>query len=437
MSKVEVKNLKDTIKDLGNKSIRELGFTTMYIDLNSCFATIEQQARPRLRGKPVGIINRMAKNTSLIAASIEAKKMGVKVGMRAEEAKQIAKNIIFAETEPSKYIFVHNKLKNILKSYSSCIEMKSIDEGLIDLSKADQKTRSKTPKDLANEIKTRLKNEVGCYMKCSIGFSYNRFLAKLAGELHKPDGINAITQENIVGIFSNLKLTDLPGINQKLKQRLKTYGITNPVELLNAKEATLRVLVMNSIEGTKWYFRLRGVEVDERVNDTKSIGRQFVLAPNTNVEDAKMRLTHLAEDIGFRLRSQNLYARGIYVWITFNLYGNPKTIHKNILQKHTICSDAEIIKLTKELFNQIIQEAPDQNPRIIGVTAYKLEKEEEKQLDLFNKNNEKAKKISKTIDEINQKFGARTIHSAYTLKTNDMHAKIPFGSTRYLDKNIG
>jgi DNA polymerase-4 len=274
-------------------------------------------------------------------------------------------------------------------------------------------------------------------MKCSIGFSYNRFLAKLAGELHKPDGINAITQENIVDIFSSLKLTDLPGINQKLKQRLKTYGITNPVELLNAKEATLRVLIMNSIEGTKWYFRLRGVEVDERVNDTKSIGRQFVLAPNTNVEDAKMRLTHLAEDIGFRLRSQNLYARGIYVWTTFNLYGNPKTIHKNILQKHTICSDTEIIKLTKELFNQIIQEAPDQNPRIIGVTAYKLEKEEEKQLDLFNKNNEKAKKISKTIDEINQKFGARTIHSAYTLKTNDMHAKIPFGSTRYLDKNIG
>ena len=439
MSKVEVKNLGDTLQPLKNKTIRELGFTTLYIDLNSCFASIEQQARPRLREKPVAIVNRLAKNSAIIAASIEAKKLGIKVGMRTEEAKALVKNIIFAETEPSKYIYVHKKLQSILSHYSPNVEMKSIDEGLIDLSTADKNTRDKTPRELAEEIKSRLKSEVGCYIKCSIGFSYNRFLAKLAGELHKPNGMDAITKENIREVFSLLKLTDLPGINTRTCLRLKTYGITTPLELLDAKEATLRVLIMNSIEGTKWYFRLRGVEVDEREQQTKTIGRQFVLAPNTSIESAKVRLAHLAEDVGFRLRAQNLHARGIQVFVTFGLTEAPETVQKKFLKKTTFNANSEIVEYAKELFNQIINENKARyiNPRLIGVTLYNLEQEETKQLDFEHKKSEKAQKISETIDQINQRFGARTIHSAYTLKTNDMHTKIPFGSTRYLDKNIG
>ena len=439
MSRVEVHGLGDTLSTLGDKTIRELNFAVLYVDLNSCFATTEQQARPKLRNKPVGIVNRVSNNATLIAASIEAKALGVKVGMKTDEAKALAPGIIFAETEPSKYVYVHNKLKDILKSYSPNVEMKSIDEGLIDLSRASIETRNKTPRELALEIKQRLRNEIGCYMKCNIGFSYNRFLAKLAGELHKPDGMDCITKENIRGVFSHLKLTDLPGINTKVKKRLKVYNINTPLELLDAKEATLRVLVMNSIEGTKWYFRLRGVEVDERENSTKTIGRQYVIAPNTSIPEIKKRLAHLAEDVGFRLRSQNLYARGIYVWTTFNLSEDSFTVHKNYLKNVAFNTNSEIIEYSKNLFDQILDENAEKstNPRIIGISLYKLEAEKAKQLDFYHEKTEKAEKIAKTIDEINQRFGARTVHSAYTLETNDMHTKIPFGSTRYLDKNIG
>ena len=439
MSKVEVRGLEDTLSELGDKTIRELNFAVLYVDLNSCFATTEQQARPKLRNKPVGIVNRISNNATLIAASIEAKALGVKVGMKTDEAKALAPNIVFAETEPSKYVFVHEKLKEILQSYSPNIEMKSIDEGLIDLSRASRETRDKTPRALVLEIKQRLKDEIGCYMKCNIGFSYNRFLAKLAGELHKPDGADCITKENIREVFSCLKLTDLPGINTKIKKRLKVYNINTPLDLLDAKEATLRVLVMNSIEGTKWYFRLRGIEVDERENQTKTIGRQYVVAPNTKIADIKKRLAHLAEDVGFRLRSQKLYARGIYVWTTFNLNENSFTAHKNFLKKTAFNTDSEIIEYSKNLFEQILKENEEKstNPRIIGVSLYKLEQEKSKQLDFYHEKTEKAEKISETIDKINQRFGARTVHSAYTLETNDMHTKIPFGSTRYLDKNIG
>ena len=438
MSKVKVEGLGDTFAPLGNQTISELGFTILYVDLNSCFATTEQQARPKLRGKPVGIVNRIAEHSTLIAASIEAKALGIKVGMRVEEAKSLAPNIIFAETEPSKYVYVHNKLKDILKSYSPNVVMKSIDEGLVDLSEAGKDVRSKTPRELALEIKKRLKDEVGNYMKCNVGFSYNRFLAKLAGELHKPDGMDCITHNNIREVFSHLKLTDLPGINKKVEKRLKTYSINTPLELLDAEEEPLRVQVMGSIEGTKWYFRLRGTEVDERDESTKTIGRQFVLPPNPKIDDVKMRLAHLAEDVGYRLRSQKLYARGIYVWATFNMSERSFYMHKNILKDETFSTDSDIIEYSKNLFNEILKEAKSDNPRIIGVTLYKLEDTETKQLSFSHQKQEKDRKVADVVDEINQRFGSRTVHSAYTLKTNeDMHTKIPFGSTRYLDKNIG
>ena len=439
MSKVKTEGIKDTFLGLGNKTIKELGFVVMYVDLNSCFATTEQQARPKLRNKPVAILNRLTENSAIIAASIEAKALGIKVGMRADEAKTICKDIVFAETEPSKYIYVHEKLKSILKSYSPKILMKSIDEGLVDLSEASEEVRNMTPKALALEIKERLKTEVGCYMKCNVGFSYNRFLAKLAGELHKPDGMDCITNNNIYEVFSHLKLTDLPGINKKTEKRLKTYGIDSPVKLLDADEEILRVQVFNSIEGTKWYYRLRGIETDERDEKTKSIGRQFVLAPNTSPEDVRIRLAHLAEDVGFRLRGQDLYARGIYVWVTFNLTEHSFTAHKNYLKDETFNTDSDIISFSKELYDQIIAEnkGKSNNPRVIGVSLYKLEDDETMQLSFEHEKSEKAKKVAKAVDEINHRFGSRTVHSAYTLKSNDMHTKIPFGSTRYLDKNIG
>ena len=439
MSKVKVEGLGDTLADIENKSIRDLKFTTLYVDLNSCFATTEQQARPRLRNKPVAIVNRVAEHATIIAASIEAKALGIKVGMRIEEAKSLVPEIIFAETEPSKYIYVHEKLKDILKSYSPKVVMKSIDEGLVDLSEASEETRSKTPKELGAEIKERLRTEIGSYMKCNVGFSSNRFLAKLAGELHKPEGLDCITEDNIHEVFAHLKLTDLPGINKKTEKRLRTYGILTPLQLLDAKEETLRVQVLGSIEGTKWYFRLRGVEVDEREDKTKSIGRQFVLPPNSKPEDIKMRIAHLAEDVGFRLRSQDLYARGIYVWVGFNMNEHHFVAHKNFLKNETFNTDTEIMEYTKNLYDEIIEEnrGKSENPRIIGVSLYKLEDEETKQLSFEHERIEKNEKIAKVIDEINQRFGSRTVHSAYTLKTNDMHTKIPFGSTRYLDKNIG
>ena len=401
----------------------------LYIDLNSCFATIEQQSRPMLRGHPVAITNRITPNACIIAASYEAKAKGVKVGMRRREAEAICKDIIFAETEPSKYIFVHGKLKHIMQDYSADITMKSIDEGLINLAAAPPHIKIRDRREIGYEIKRRLLTEIGDYMRCNVGIASNRFLAKLAGELHKPDGLDEITPENQRAIFATLKLTDLPGINVRMERRLNAVNIFTPLQFLDADEETLVKLVYKSIDGSKWYKRLRGIEVDDYLSDIKSVGRQYVMESNKlSREETRARILHLSEDVGYRLRSKNLYARGIYVWVYGydNIYS-----HKSAILKRAIVTDQDICRNASQLFAQLPSPA-----RIIGVTLYKLQRYPDAQLTFYQNQLDRAENVCAAIDKINYRFGARKIHSAASHGTEHVKTKIPFGSTRYLDHSI-
>ncbi len=401
----------------------ELKNDTLYIDLNSCFATIEQQCRPMLRNRPVAITNRLVPNSCIIAASYEAKAMGVKVGMRTREAETLCPGLIYAETEPSKYIFVHEKLRHIMADYSPVVVMKSIDEGVIDLSQAPAHIYARDRYELGREIKRRLKDEIGCYMRCNVGIASNRFLAKLAGELHKPDGLDEITPDNQREIFSRLKLTDLPGINVRMEARLNAVGIFTPLQFLDADEATLVKLVCKSIDGHKWYLRLRGIEVDDLTSDIKTIGRQYVMDGRLTRLETEARILHLAEDVGYRLRSKNLYARGIYLWV-FG-YDNIQ-YHLQIILREAINADQDLTRIARQLFREL--PAP---VRIAGITLYKLQIQPDLQLCLNQAEKDARSAVCAATDRINLRFGARKIHSADTLGTEQVRCKIPFGSTRY------
>ena len=406
----------------------ELKNDTLYIDLNSCFATIEQQCRPMLRNRPVAITNRLVPNSCIIAASYEAKAMGVKVGMRTREAEALCPNLIYAETEPSKYIFVHEKLRRIMADYSPIVVMKSIDEGVIDLSQAPAHIYARDRYELGREIKQRLKDEIGCYMRCNVGIASNRFLAKLAGELHKPDGLDEITPDNQRDIFATLKLTDLPGINVRMEARLNAVGIFTPLQFLDADEMTLVKLVCKSIDGHKWYLRLRGIEVDDLPSDIKTIGRQYVMDGRLTRDETEARILHLAEDVGYRLRSKNLYARGIYLWV-FG-YDNIQ-YHRQIILREAINTDQDLTRIARQLFREL--PAP---VRIAGITLYKLQVQPDPQLCLNQAEKDSKNAVCAATDKINLRFGARKIHSADTLGTEQVRCKIPFGSTRYLDHSL-
>lgn len=398
----------------------------MHIDLNSCFATVEQQARPLLRGRPIAIVNRRTENTAIITASYEAKKYGVKVGMRFKEAKLLVPDLIPIETDPAKYRYVYHRMMDMMKQYSPHVVMKSIDEGVIDFKHATGQMQSRDLEDIGREIKQRMQDEIGCAMRCNVGIGTNRFLAKTAAGLHKPDGLDVITHENLRATLATMKLTDLTGIAYRNEQRLNAVGIETPVQFLDASPETLHKMVFKSICGDEWHQRLRGYEVDDRIFDLKTVGRQYVLeSPHLSDSKILQRLHHLSESVGAKLRSQDKVARGVFVYV--------KTYERKYWHARRMCempffSNQAIYALASQLFAG----APA-NIREIGVSCYELSDDLDPQLSLFGDKIAIDKQLVNAIDELNDRYGDRTIHAADTLGTGMyVKQKIPFGSTRYL-----
>lgn len=398
----------------------------MHIDLNSCFATVEQQARPMLRGRPVAIVNRRTENTSIITASYEAKAYGVKVGMKLRDAMILVPDIVALESDPPKYRFVYHQLLRIMRDYSAHVTMKSIDEGVIDFHDTTPAIRNRPLEDIGYEIKQRLKDEIGVAMRCNVGISTNRFLAKQAAGLHKPDGLDIITAENLRETLGELKLMDLTGIAGRNAKRLNTVGIITPLQFLDSDVVTLKHIVFKSVVGEWWYKRLRGFEVDDRDFDVKRVGRQYVLEGfDLSYEQIVQRLHHLCESVGSRLRGQNKLARGVYVYAKTH---DHEYWHGSHLAMVPFSSDQTIFTLARALF----EKAPG-NIREIGVHCYELEPNVSQQISLFYDQLAREESVTRAVDDINKRFGDRTIHSADTLGTGFyVKQKIPFGSTRYL-----
>jgi DNA polymerase-4 len=398
----------------------------MHIDLNSCFATVEQQARPMLRHRPVVIVNRRTEHTMIVTASYEAKALGVTMGMKVKEARQIAPDLIALESDPPKYRYVYHRMMDIMKRYSAHITMKSIDEGVIDFNQTTEGIKSRDLVDIGHEIKNALLNEVGNYMRCNIGISTNRFLAKTAASLHKPDGLDIITHENLRDTLATLKLTDLTGIAGRNEARLNKVGIYTPLEFLDADPVTLRKMVFKSVVGEHWHQRLRGWEVDDVSHDVKTVGRQYVLdAFDLSRADILKRLHHLCESVGHRMRSQNKAARGIMVGAKSRTLGYWHARHMCPLP---FFSNQAIYAQAAMLFAN----APDDITKIT-ITCYELEDGKRDQLNLFGDQLVREQYVTDAIDTINKRFGDRTIHAADTLGTGFyVKQKVPFGSTRYL-----
>lgn len=397
----------------------------MHIDLNSCFATVEQQARPMLRGRPVAVVNRRTEHTMIVTASYEAKAMGVKLGMRLKDAKLLCPDLIGLESDPLKYRYVYHQLMRIMNDYSAHVRMKSIDEGVIDFSETTAAIARRDLVEIGQEIKQRLRGEVGCAMRCNVGIGTNRFLAKTAASLHKPDGLDVITHENLRDVFGSLELTDLTGIAGRFEKRLNAVGIFTPLQFLDAEEITLRKMVFQSVVGSEWHQRLRGWEVDKRDFPMRTAGRQYVLEEyNLPPEKVLQRLHNLCESVGEKVRSQGLVARGISVHARSYDRGYWHARHMAALP---FFSNQAIYEQAKALFG-----AAPYPLKEIGVSCYELTEPDEAQLHLFGDELAKEKAVTRAVDDINGRYGKRVIHSADTLTTQMVKQKIPFGSTRYL-----
>jgi DNA polymerase-4 len=400
----------------------------MHIDLNSCFATVEQQARPLLRGRPVAIVNRRTASTMIVTASYEAKARGVKLGMRLRDAKKLCPDLVGLESDPPKYKYVYHQLMRIMQDYSAHVRMKSIDEGVIDFSDTTAAMASRDLVEVGYEIKQRLWDEVGCAMNCNVGIGPNRFLAKMAASLHKPNGLDVISADNLREVFGTLELTDLTGIAGRMEKRLNAVGIFTPLEFLDADEVTLRRMVFKGIDGTAWYRRLRGWEVDKRDFPLRTAGRQFVLDGYRLPHDQVLkRLHHLCEETGAKVRGKGMVARGVMVYArTYDTGG----WHGKVMAPLPFFSNEAIYAHARALFDR----APD-GIKMIAVTCYGLEPADASatQVSLFGDELARERAVTSAVDAINERYGKRIVHSADTLSTSMVKEKIPFGSTRYMN----
>ncbi|HEX5797080.1 MAG TPA: hypothetical protein VFX86_01675 [Candidatus Saccharimonadales bacterium] len=400
----------------------------MHIDLNSAFAMTEQQARPSLRGKPLGMTNRISKNCCIIAASYEAKNRGVKVGMGLMQAREIIPELIILETDPPKYLYVHQKLAQIMKSYSPDVMMRSIDEGIIDFHGTRNFINHRSLETIALEIKARLRSELGHWIRVNIGIGPNRFLAKTAAGLNKPDGLDVIDHKNLLETYDCLELTDLPGIARHYEARLNSVGIFTPLDFLNTSADTLRRLVFRGIVGDEWYQRLRGYEVDDEPTRLGQVGRQFALDKRTN-DDRELlpRFHYLCETTGKKLRFNGVDARGVLVWAGLS---NGERWHARRTWRKSFYTDREIYERALYLFNKRPRHS---NLTIMGITCYNLSPTTRGQPSLFDEIN-KEEWLTGAVDELNERYGNFVIHSLNTLGGKRIvKQKIPFTGTRYLN----
>ncbi len=399
----------------------------MHIDLNSAFATTEQQAHPSLRGKPIGVTNRLSKECCVIAASYEAKALGIKVGTRLSEAMAICPDFVMLESDAPKYHQVYQKLIRIMQDYSPKSKMKSIDEGIIEFYGMEPILKGRSLTDIGMEIKQRVKDEMGEWMRINVGISTNRFLAKQAASWHKPDGLDVIDHRNLIEYYEQIKLTDLSGIAERNEARLNAFGIYTPMQFFESNEYALKRQVFQSITGYHWYRRLRGYEIDDFDTHLGMVGRQWVVAEATkNGEKLVSCLGYLCETVGAKLRYRNVEARGICVWAS---YRNGEYYRNKRMYKSTFYTNQEVYRRALELFNQ----RPQGTVTTIGVYCYQLELSRESQLGLFE-DIAKLGNLTKSMDEINDRYGIFTIHLASTLEGKRViKQKIPFGGTEYFE----
>lgn len=428
----------------------------LHIDFNSFFATVEQQANPRLRGKPIGVTggDRMTR-TVIGAASVEAKKFGVKTGMAIWQAQALCPQIILVRGDSDKYLEVSKKFLNIIKDYSPNVEVFSIDEVFLEVTGCrgqgieDNCNLKPVPCylehntyliDIAQEIKKRIKQEIGNYITCSIGISYNKLMAKLAGSLKKPDGLVVIANEQeAMKILDQIELNEICGIGFRIKKRLNNMGIFNFKDLRNAPLQAL--LASFKSYGQVLYDMARGIDQKTVVpffekEEVKSIGHRHTISRDTeDILEIKQILLKLTELIARRLRAKNLVGKTVSLWYrSADFLGEGKQVTIPLTQ-----DGLEIFKAGWRIFNQVWParnafacEAGGQGEKIrmIGVSISNLRPKNPQNLTLFTED-QKQETIIQAIDKINNKFGEFTLQRGVLLNSTQIKRKAnPFLSDR-------
>lgn len=376
------------------------------IDFNSFFASVEQQDRPELRGKPIIVVPILAETTGCIAASIEAKQQyGLKRNVRVAEARQQCPGIIVVEARPELYIQYHRRLKEIVDTLAPVKKVQSIDELECELS-GDLAEPARALR-LAEEIRQKIYREAGRCLRCSIGIGPNWFLAKLASDLEKPDGLVLLDEGDIPRKILHVELAEFTGIGPNMEKRLRAAGIDNVEKLYAASSARLRA-IWGSVEGARFHDWLHGGLQEREAPKKSTIGHSQVLSPEKRNASAALAALHrLLQKAAMRLRHEGFFAGGLRLAISYRDGTEwSADLHFNETQ--------DTLHFTHVL-NELWTRRPATHARLapmqVGIILHGLLASELHTADLFEGKKEATRaRLLGAVDTLNQTFGKNSVY---------------------------
>jgi DNA polymerase-4 len=333
--------------------------------------------------------------------------------MRVYQALPLCPDLLLVEPDPDKYREVSRRMLVLLDSYSPKVLPLSIDEAAVDLAGTPSVRRDR--RELGLEVKRRLREEVGDWLICSIGFSTNVFLAKQAAELEKPDGLQVIDHSNLEEVFARLQLTDLTGISEANASRLRRAGIATPLQLLHASQHLLRRQAFGSVVGDVWFLRLRGFETETfEPPARRSISHSHVLPRPTADPDEVLALTlRLCDRLGRRLRQECLAAGRVELQVR-TAEGESRHGHRRL---ERLVATQDLYLVARQLWEGMAERRP---LRFMGIALGELSPVSMDQLDLFGPGEQRSERVSVLLDQLRDRFGERAVVPARLLNRADL-----------------
>lgn len=374
------------------------------VDMNAFFASIEQLDFPKLRNKPIAVTNGEV-GTCIITCSYEARKYGIKTGMRLRAARQLCPALIQAPSRPERYTEISIRIMEALEQVTPTIEIFSVDEAFLDVTHCQNIYSS--PIEAARLTQKIIHDVSG--LPCSIGLSGDKTTAKYAAEVVKPNGFTVIPPWEAKKTLANVPITKLCGIGPGTANFLAQYGVIYCKDLANLPISIVAKRFGNL--GRKMWLMCQGKNSDPvhtTIAPAKSLGHGKVLPPNTSdTETLKIYFRHMAEKVAMRLRRNNMFASKFFIGMSSDNFGWLAIIHRTCDTQ----SGSDIYSGCKKLL-QLYQQPG--NIRQVQITAQNP-KADLQQLELLDEDYERRALLETTIDNINQKFGDFTVKPAILL----------------------
>lgn len=371
-------------------------------DLNSFFASCEQQEDPSLRGKPVAVVPTMANTTSVIAASYEAKKFGIKTNTMVADAKKMCPGLILKTGNHKLYTQYHHKIIKAVEEVLPIKKVLSIDEVACELIGRERDYNS--ARKIAQDMKDHVRAVVGSEIKSSVGVGPNVLLAKIASDMQKPDGLVIIEKNQILEKIGHLPIEDIPGIGRQMKLRFNSKGFFKISDLMKLPDQELRKQ-WGSIWGLRISRELQGEDLAWRSKTAqKSLSHQHVLPPDLRTaEKALQVILKLVAKGGARLRDEKMKAGRLSIYV--------KCRDDFRFEDSIGFNDTDDTVFLLKQCQQLYKLPASKKPLKVAIALSALT-EGPSQMSFFD--SPKNSQINQALDSINTRFGPNTLYMAST-----------------------